>query len=252
VIAIKTEGIQKRFGGFYALNGVSMEVPNGQIALVIGPNGSGKTTLINCISGIYKPEVGRILHHSTDITGKPPNEVVKTGLVRTFQIPEPFYTLTVLENLLVGYQNNPGENPFWSLFNGKWLGKENRAVEKALKILELVNLDSKSDALASELSGGQLKLLEMGRALMVDAKTILLDEPIGSINPVLAHEILSQIQRLKDNLGLTFLIVEHRIEITVQYVDYIYAMARGQILSEGLPEKVMNDPKVIESYLCAP
>lgn len=249
MIALKTEGVRKSFGGLHAVDGISMEVYNGQIALIIGPNGSGKTTLLNCISGFYKVDEGIIIHRSTDITGKSPCEIVKTGLVKTFQIPAPFHSLTVLENLLVGYQDNPGEKPFWSVFKRRWLEQERKAVEKAFEILKLLGLDHQYNMLAFELSGGQLKLLEIGRTLMVNAKTVLLDEPVGSINPILAHQVFSKISSLKENLGLTFVIVEHRIDIAMRYADCVFFMSRGKLLSEGSPEKVINDPKVIESYL---
>jgi branched-chain amino acid transport system ATP-binding protein len=249
VIILKTESVKKSFGAFCAVNRVSIEVHQGQIVLIIGPNGSGKTTLLDCISGFYKPDEGTIIHRSINITGRSPSEIVNTGLLRTFQIPAPFTSLTVLENLLVAYQGNPGENPFRSIFRRKWLEKENTAVKQAFKILELLSLDSKFDAPASELSGGQLKLLELGRTLMLDAKTILLDEPVGSVNPVLAHTIFSKITDLRTSLGLAFVIVEHRIDIAMQYVDFVFAMSDGGILSKGSPEEVVNDSKVLESYL---
>jgi len=252
--ALKVDNIHKSFGGIKALNGVSFEIPPKTVNLIIGPNGSGKTTLINCITGVYKPDKGRVLIYlprtgELDITDKPPHERTKFGIVRTFQVGMPFYKLTVLENLLVAYQNNPGESSFWSLFKKKWIDYEVKALEKAFKILELLQLDHLYDAPAYTLSGGQVRLLEIGRALMTDARIILMDEPVGSVNPVLAHEIFTHILGLRDRIGITFVIVEHRLDIALKYVDYVFAMAEGKIIAEGTPERIVKDPEVIKSYL---
>lgn len=246
---LEVSSLTKCFGALRAVDGVDMSFEEKKITLIIGPNGSGKTTLINCITGIYKPDEGKVVYENEDITGKPPHEIVKRGLVRTFQVPMPFLRLTVLENLLVSYYNNPGENVLWSLFKGKWLKNELEAVEKAFEILTFLNLDHLWNRPAYELSGGQLKLLEIGKALMTNPKTVLMDEPAGSINPVLAHEIFEHIVELRNKLGLTFVIIEHRLDIAVKYVDYVYAMAAGKVISQGDPDRVLNDPKVIESYL---
>jgi len=243
--------LTKHFGAFRAVDNVSMEIPEAAIYLLIGPNGSGKTTLVNCISGLYAPEEGTVRYMGIDITGEPPHKLVKKGLVRTFQIAQPFLRLTVLENLLASHQNNPGENVLWSFVQGRWAKQETAAVEKAHKILELLELEDLYEAVAGTLSGGQLKLLEIGRALMTDAKTILMDEPAGSVSPTLAHNIFSHIQKLRDQLGLTFLVVEHRLDVAAQYVDHVCAMARGKVICVGTPEEVFNNPEVIESYLGA-
>ena len=242
-------GLTKSFGALRAVDDVSMEVQKDIVTLLIGPNGSGKTTLINCVSGLYKPDKGQVLYRGIDITGEPSHKIVEKGLVRTFQIAMPFQKLTVFENLLVSYGYNPGEKPLWCFFKGKWLNQERTAVEKASKILHLLELEDLYDAPANTLSGGQLKLLEIGRALMTDAKVILMDEPAGSISPILAHDIFSHIVKLKEELGISFFIVEHRLDIAAQYVDYVYAMARGRVISRGKPKEVFNDAEVIESYL---
>jgi branched-chain amino acid transport system ATP-binding protein len=251
MMTLKTEDLEKNFEGLRAVNCVSIEVPKKSIVLIIGPNGSGKTTLVNCISGFHKVDGGSVYHEGEDITGQPPHAISKKGLSRTFQIPEPFQSLSVLENLLVTNKDNAGENPFWSLLPRKWKQNENQAVDNAFKTLKFLNMDHKWDALASDLSGGQLKLLELGRALMLDVKTILLDEPVGSVNPVLAHEIFSHIQNIRDSLGVTFLIIEHRLDIAMQYVDFVYAMASGAIIAQGTPDQVLSNSEVIESYLGA-
>lgn len=246
---LSVSSLTKSFGALRAVDNVDMNFEDKKITLIIGPNGSGKTTLINCITGIYKPDNGKVVYNGEDITGKPPHQIVKKGLVRTFQVAMPFLRLTVLENLLVSYYDNPGENVLWSIFKGKWLKNEMEAVEKAFEILMFLELDHLWNRPAYELSGGQLKLLELGKALMTNAKTILMDEPVGSINPVLAHDIFSHILELRNKFGLTFVLIEHRLDLAMRYVEYVYAMAAGKVISQGDPKRVLNDPKVIESYL---
>ncbi len=246
---LETLKLTKRFGALRAVDSVDMAFPKEKITLLIGPNGSGKTTLINCVSGFYRPDEGRVRYGGEDITGKAPHEIVKKGLVRTFQIPLPLYKLTVLENLLIGYQNNPGEGVAWSLLRGRWLEKEKEAADKAFTLLSLLELDQMWNRPSQELSGGQLKLLEIGKALMTDAQTVLTDEPAGSINPVLAHDFFKHMVDLKNKFGLTFVMIEHRLDIATKYADYVYAMAAGKVISQGKPDEVLNDPKVIECYL---
>ena len=246
---LEVRNLTKRFGALTAVDGVSIAFPRQKITLIIGPNGSGKTTLLNCIAGLYEPDDGQVIYKGEDITRKPPHEIAQKGLVRTFQIPLPLSKLTVLENLLVGYQHNPGEGLFRSLLSGSWIRQEEAAVEKAFDILTLLGLDHMWNRLAGELSGGQLKLLEIGKALMTDAEVILADEPVGSVNPVLAHELFTHIANLTEQLGITFIVIEHRLQIAMDYVDHVYAMMEGKVISEGTPDEVLNDPKVIEGYL---
>ena len=248
-VILRTEDVVKSFGGVKALNGVDIGVREGSITMIIGPNGSGKTTLINVITGLYKPDNGRIFFNGREITGLPPHEIYRLGLVRTFQIPQPFMKLTVLENLLVAYPDNPGEGFFKALRKRRWLKAEEEAVEKAFRILKLLKLDHLWDQQSSKLSGGQMKLLEVGRALMSNARLLAMDEPAAGVNPVLAHEVFARFRELKDKLGITFLLIEHRLEIALQYTDYVYAMANGVVVSEGVPERVMADPEVINAYL---
>ncbi|RLG40527.1 MAG: ABC transporter ATP-binding protein, partial [Thermoproteota archaeon] len=160
-----------------------------------------------------------------------------------------FTKLTVLENLLVAARGNPGEVILKAPFKRTWREYEERLVEKAFKILELLKLDHLWDRYSYELSGGQMKLLEIGRSLMSDAKMLMMDEPVSGVNPVLAHEICSRILELRDKLNLTFFIIEHRLEIALKYVEYVYVLDRGTLLTEGKPEEVMENPKVIEAYL---
>ncbi len=246
---LRVRGLTKRFGGLYALSNVDLDVEEKKLVLLIGPNGSGKTTLINIISGFLRADKGSVFFNDIEITGMPPHKIFRLGLVRTFQTPRPFSHLTVLENLLVAYPHNPGEDYLRAPRPKSWKDYEYKAFEKAWKILKLVRLDHLWDQPSHTLSGGQLKLLELGRALMTDAKMIVMDEPAAGVNPTLAHELLSFLANLKESQGLTFLIVEHRLEIAVEYADYAYAMARGSIISHGKPLEVLKDPAVVESYL---
>src|SRR3989475_11863156 len=241
--------LRKSFGSLRALDGVSLDLTANKISILIGPNGSGKTTLINVITGLYKPDSGMVTFLGRVITGLPPHKVYNMGIARTFQIPSLFTHLTVLENLLVAQKGNPGESFLKSLLKKSWADYERKTVEKASRILELLGLVGLWNVPSSYLSGGQMKLVEIGRALMSDAQLLLLDEPVSGVNPTLAHEIFSRILRLRDEFGLTFFIVEHRLEVALKYVDAIFAMAFGKLIASGNPEDVLKDEKVIEAYL---
>jgi branched-chain amino acid transport system ATP-binding protein len=248
---LEVKDVRRSFGSLRALDGVSLHVDEKTVTILIGPNGSGKTTLINVITGLQKPDEGHIHYGPTEITGWSPQRIYKTGIARTFQIPSMFGKLTALENLLVAEKNNPGESFTKSLIKKLWSRHEQNAVEKASKILEMLGLSEQRDKPASLLSGGQMKLLELGRALMSDANLYLLDEPVSGVNPTLAHEIFAKIIGLRERYGITFFIVEHRLDIALQYVDYVNAMASGKLIAAGPPKEVVNDPKVIEAYLGA-
>lgn len=246
---LSTQKVYKAFGGVVALDEASIEVDSRSVTMIIGPNGSGKSTLINVISGYYKPDRGEVLFNGSNITSWPPHKVYKAGIVRTFQIPSLFHKLTVLENLLVSARDHPGESPLNALFKVRWVKKEEEIVRKAFELLELLNLSHLWDQPVGKLSGGQMKLVEIGRALMSEPKIILLDEPIAGINPRLAHEIFEHILELRRDLNTTFLVVEHRLDVALQYVDKVYAMRRGRVIVEGKPGDVVSDHRVIESYL---
>ena len=246
---LTVKGIRKTFGGLVALDDINIDVQKGLLTMLIGPNGSGKTTLINCVTGFYTPDKGRVWFEGKEITRMPPHQVYDQGLVRTFQIPQPFAKLTVLENLLTAYRGNPGEGFVKALRRKAWIQDEEKATEKAFQFLELLSLDHMWDRPATHLSGGQMKLVEAGRAIMSGARMILMDEPAAGIFPKLAHEVFSHLTEMKTKLGVTFLIIEHRLELVLPYVDYVYALARGKLVSQGKPKEVLSDPVVIESYL---
>lgn len=247
--ALSVKNLTKKFGEFKAVNDLSMDIEKGKITLLIGPNGSGKTTMLNCITRLYDFDEGGIFFHGEEVTNAKTHELVEKGLVRTFQISSPFTRLTVMENLLVSYGNNKGEDFTRSLFNKSWMNDEKEAIEKAYKVLELLEITSVAHDPSYTLSGGQLKLLEMGRALMTDAKMILTDEPVGSVSVPLAEKIFSHIHNLSRDSGMDFLLVEHRLDIASKFVDYVYAMDKGSVLAHGLPKDVFENIKVVESYL---
>ncbi len=247
---LKTIGVTKRFGGIVALKNVSINVPRESIVMLIGPNGSGKTTLINVISGYYKPDTGKVYVYDRDITGLSPHKVYELGISRTFQIPMPFRKLTVLENLLVIARNVKGENIGYALFRRKkWIEEEEKLAEKAMEILEIINLDHLWDRVAGNLSGGQIKLLEIGRALMSDPEIVLMDEPVAGVNPRLATEIMEHVLSLRDEFSISFLIVEHRLDIVLKYVDLVYAMHNGSVIASDTPDKIISHPAVAAAYL---
>jgi branched-chain amino acid transport system ATP-binding protein len=237
------------FGNLHALDGVSFSVEDKTVTILIGPNGSGKTTLINVATGLYKPTAGKIFYKGKDITGLEPHQVYRLGLVRTFQIPALFTRLAVLENVMVAKKGNPGEAFSKAYLKHSWHKAEQETAEEAFQILRTVGLIDIWDRTANSLSGGQMKLLEIARALMSGAETVLLDEPISGVNPTLAHEIFQRILKLRDQLGLTFLIVEHRLDIALSYVDFVVAMAYGKLLVSGKPQPVLSDRRVIDAYL---
>lgn len=245
---LKTDKISKSFDGIRALDRVGIEAKKGLITLIIGPNGSGKTTLVNIISGFLKADEGKVLLQDRDITNKSPHDIYKLGLIRTFQIPQPLKRLTVLENLLIA-DENPGEGILGSL-NLSWQEKESELSEKAIRHLEFLELDHLWNTESYKLSGGQLKLLEVGRALMRDIKIMIMDEPIAGINPSLAHSILELLTKLK-KMGLTLLVVEHRLDIVLKYADNIFVMANGMIIAEGSEKEILENPEVVEVYLGA-
>ena len=246
---LSLQEVTKSFGSLRALDSVSFDVSDEKLGILIGPNGSGKTTLINVVSGLYKPDSGRVLFQGKNVTGFPPHRLYAMGMARTFQIPALFWKLTVLENLLVAEKENPGESFVGSLLSSIWKGRETEATEKASTILDILGLSRLWNEPAFNLSGGQMKLVEIGRALMSDAKVLLLDEPVSGVNPTLAHEIFARIVELRDKLGIAFLIVEHRLDIALRYVDEIFVMAFGKLLAKGLPEDVLRNKSVIEAYL---
>lgn len=252
---LEVVGLTKRFGGLVAVDHVDMYVRRNSLTLLIGPNGAGKTTLINLCTGVKKPDEGRVYFNpdgsrKVDITGWPSHKIYKLGFARSFQIPQPFLSLTVLENVLAA-MSGPGESVLSPITRSKWVKSEEERVERAYSILKLVGLQDYWDYVASRLGAGQLKMLEVARALAANAKLIALDEPIGGTDPKYARDIFLKLRDLPRKVDVSFIIVEHRIDIALPYADYVYVMDRGRVIAEGSPNDVINNPRVIEVYIGA-
>lgn len=243
-----TKDLTKSFGSLVAVNRVNLYAKEKEITVLMGPNGAGKTTLVNLCTGILSPDAGEVFFNGINITGWPIHRVYTVGLVRTFQIPQLFLTLTVLDNVISAIRSS-GESPLKALSKRFWEKEEEKHVEKALRIIQDVGLGKYWDIPACELGAAHLKLLELARALASHAKMIVLDEPIGGVDPAFAHEILNYVRKIKDEKGITFLIIEHRIDIVVPYADYAYCMVNGTVIAEGAPKDVVNNTEVITSYI---
>lgn len=246
---LELKGVSKAFGGLRAVDGVSFALARGTITGLIGPNGAGKTTLFNIVAGALTPTSGEILFEGRRIDGAPPYRVYRSGVARTFQIPRPFAALSVLENVMLAPIGQAGEK-FWNtLFRPSLVRREEIANrEKAVAILEFLNLTRLADEPASNLSGGQMKLLELGRALMSDPRLILLDEPGAGVNPTLLGQIVERIAEL-NRRGITFLIIEHNMDLVMNLCRPIVVMAGGRLLMQGEPDEVRRDARVLDAYL---
>jgi len=246
---LEVKDLARYFGGVKALDGVTLEVPERGVIGLIGPNGSGKTTLFNVVTGFYVPTRGEVWYAGERIDGLNPNEVFLKGLVRTFQIPRLFPSLTVLENVLLTPPRQVGEKILVAPFRSRWEKQEKELARKAVALLKKFGLGDYVRAKVSELSAAHMKMIETIRGLITDAKVYLLDEPAAGVAYTTARELFTFIRRLRDEEGLTFFIIEHRLEVLMDFVDYVYVLHNGKLLSEGKPDEVMNDPKVIEAYI---
>jgi branched-chain amino acid transport system ATP-binding protein len=246
---LKVTNLEKHFGGVKALQGCTLEVQEGTITGLIGPNGAGKTTLFNVISGMLRPDQGEIELQGRRIDRLPPYRIALLGLLRTFQISRGLKRMTVLDNLLVYPQSQIGEDltNIWFKW-GQVKKQEKKLREKALQILESVNLMHLQDAYAEELSGGQKKLLELARVLMAHPKIILLDEPGAGINPVLMKDLVARIRQLRDQ-GVTFMLIEHDMDLVLSLCHPVIVLTEGKRLTEGSFEEIRQDPRVLEAYL---
>tara|TARA_B100000029_G_C17553184_1_gene950828 strand:+ start:219 stop:1013 length:795 start_codon:yes stop_codon:yes gene_type:complete len=247
---LQVDNLSKYFGGLAAVSKCSLKIKKGSITGIIGPNGSGKTTLFNLISGNLKSSGGTVLFNNENITDIPSYELFSKGVLRTFQIAHEFTNLTVLENLMMVPGNQSGEHLVNALFKPGLVKKEEVKVkEKALEVIEFLNLKHLSNELAGNLSGGQKKLLELGRTMMVDAKLVLLDEVGAGVNRTLLKDIGSAILRLNKEQGYTFCMIEHDMDFISRLCNPVIVMAEGSVLFEGTPDEVKKNEKVIESYL---
>ena len=243
------DALVKRFGGFVAVDGVSLAVRAGEIAGLIGPNGAGKTTMFDLLAGSQRPDSGRVLIDGRAAQADPAHRRIGLGLGRTFQIPRPFPDMTLVENVMLGRQSQFGERilPNW-LSAGRVAREERETLEKAMAWLDFMTLSRLSREPARTLSGGQRKLLELARVLMAEPSIILLDEPGAGVNPTLLETIIERIVEI-NRRGVTFLVIEHNMDMVARLCGRVIVMASGRRLAEGAPAEVARDPAVIEAYL---
>lgn len=246
---LQAVNISKSFGGLKVVSQASIDVKYNSITGLIGPNGAGKSTLFNLLSNFLTADEGKVLFEGNPVQHLPPHQIARLGFVRTFQVARVLSRLTVLENMLLGTQNQVGEqlfSVFWQPQKIRKQEKENR--EKAMSILESVGLAEKAFDYAGALSGGQRKLLEMARTLMTNPKLILLDEPAAGVNPTLINQICEHILRWNQQ-GISFLIIEHNMDVIMSLCSHVWVLAEGRNLADGTPEEIQNNQQVLSAYL---
>ena len=247
---IEVRDLHMHFGGFRAVDGASLTIGEGTITGLIGPNGAGKTSLFNCIAGVLTPTSGQVLFQGRDITGLSPHELFHLGILRTFQIAHEFHSMTCRENLMMVPAGQTGETLWNTWFGRKRIADEERALRaKADEVLEFLTISHIADLKAGEISGGQKKLLELGRTMMVDAKMVFLDEVGAGVNRTLLYTIGDAIKRLNVERGYTFCMIEHDMEFIKQLCDPVIVMAEGKVLAQGGAQDILQNEAVIEAYL---
>ena len=247
---IVVQDLHKHFGGFHAVDGASLEIATGSITGLIGPNGAGKTTLFNVIAGRLPPTSGKVFMAGEDITGLPPHKLFHKGLLRTFQIAHEFSSMTVRENLMMVPAGQTGETLWNTWFaRGRIAAEERRLRDKADEVLEFLTISHIADEKAGNISGGQKKLVELGRTMMVDARIVFLDEVGAGVNRTLLNTIGDAIVRLNKERGYTFCVIEHDMDFIARLCNPVICMAEGKVLAQGTVEQVKNDERVIEAYL---
>jgi len=242
------EGVRRQFGGLTAVDVEHLEVQRGLITALIGPNGAGKTTFFNLLTGFDRPDRGKWTFDGDDISRLPSYKVAREGMVRTFQLTKALSKLTVMENMKLGATAQRGENPLRALIPGIWRSQESEIEERAADLLERFKLSHMRDEFAGTLSGGQRKLLEMARALMVEPKLVMLDEPMAGVNPALTQSLLWHVKNLRAE-GMTVVFVEHDMDVVYDISDWVVVMGEGQIIAEGPPESIGSNQDVIDAYL---
>jgi branched-chain amino acid transport system ATP-binding protein len=247
---IVVEDVHKHFGGFHAVDGASLQVRAGTITGLIGPNGAGKTTLFNVIAGVLKPTSGRVTMAGEDITGLAPHTLFHKGLLRTFQIAHEFASMSCRENLMMVPGGQSGERLWNTWFGRRRIAEEERALAvKADEVLEFLTIEHLAEEKAGQVSGGQKKLLELGRTMMAEARIVFLDEVGAGVNRTLLNTIAEAILRLNRERGYTFVVIEHDMDFIERICDPVICMAEGRVLAEGSLEAVKADDRVIEAYL---
>jgi branched-chain amino acid transport system ATP-binding protein len=246
---LAVDGVVKRFGGLVAVDGATFDVAEGSITGLIGPNGAGKSTLFDCITGVHTPEEGEIRLKGDPIQGLAPNEIATRGVGRTFQTPKTFRGMSVRENLAFAARQQSGEHAVSALFRPGTVRRQEAALRETVDAtLAFLELDHLAGEYASGLSGGQRKLLELGRVLMMDPEIILLDEPIAGVNPALTDELLDRLDDLNDR-GRTILFIEHDMEVVMEHCETVVVLHDGRTLAVGPPDIVREDERVVEAYL---
>ncbi|MFC7142766.1 ABC transporter ATP-binding protein [Halosimplex aquaticum] len=249
--SLVVEDLRKSFGGIRAVDGASFSVERGSLTGLIGPNGAGKSTTFNLITGVYEPDGGRVTFEGRDLTGMRTHAIAKAGLVRTFQIARELEEMTVLENLMLAPRNQSGEklvNAVVPGLRGRVREEERELRERVWETLELFEIDHLAEEHAGNLSGGQRKLLELARALLLDPSMMLLDEPFAGVNPTLEEKLLDRVHDLRDE-GLTFLLVEHDMDLIMEHCEHVIVMHQGRVLAEGPPAAIRSNDRVIDAYL---
>ncbi|MGD2098427.1 MAG: ABC transporter ATP-binding protein [Desulfobacterales bacterium] len=247
---LEIQRVEKSFGGLTAVNDCSFTVKEGTITGLIGPNGAGKTTLFNIITGHYKPDRGKIFFQGDAIQGLAPHQIFKKKVYRTFQITREFAQMTVLENLMIMPEHQVGEHIWNTWFRPSAIRhQEEELRDKALEVLEFVELIKLKNEYAGSLSGGQKKLLEIARSMMADPKLVLLDEPGAGVNPTLMQKLIANIRTLRDEKGITFFLIEHDMDLVMNLCEPVIVMSEGTKLCEGTAEEVQQDECVLEAYL---
>jgi neutral amino acid transport system ATP-binding protein len=247
---LRVAGISKRFGGLQALSDVGITIEPGQIYGLIGPNGAGKTTFFNVITGFYRPDGGGATFEGEPVLGQTPYAIARRGMVRTFQITKALAAMPVIDNMMLAAPDQPGERLYNLILRPReWRRREAEVHAQAMELLDVFNLADLADHYAGTLSGGQRKLLELARALMTKPRFLLLDEPMAGINPTLGRRLLEHMQRLRTDAGVTFLFVEHDMEVVMGHSDRVVVMAQGRVIADGEPEEVRTDQAVIDAYL---
>ena len=242
------DNMSRSFGGLLAVSVDHLEIQRGTITALIGPNGAGKTTLFNLVSAFDEPTSGRWQLNGRELKGMHPYQIAREGMVRTFQLTKSLAKMTCLENMMLAAPNQAGESFLNSLIPARWRAQEREIQEKAEELLTRFNLIHMRDEYAATLSGGQRKLLEMARSLMTNPEIILLDEPMAGVNPALVQSLLGHIEALRDD-GMTVIFIEHDMDVIMGISDWIAVLAEGQVIAEGTPAQVGQNPAVIDAYL---
>ena len=242
--------VVKRFGGIHAVDGATFEVGQGSITALIGPNGAGKTTLFNVVTGFYPGDRGSVVLQRRQIFRQPPHRIARLGMVRTFQITKALARMSVIDNMMLAARDQPGEKLRNVVLRAGAVRRREREVrEQATQLLDMFDLTRLADEYAGTLSGGQRKLLELARALMTEPRLLMLDEPMAGINPTLGGRLLEYMKRLRAERGVTFLFIEHDMEVVMGHSDRVVVMAEGRVIAAGAPDEVRSDQRVIDAYL---